>query len=378
MASGPLESRLTIPQLYDAASETFGAYLATARTSMLFAEMLFNEILEHEQHEKRVQIRLSVSPGIECMVDYQDIASISVPIGAIARIVVTARLLLRFWSSEARISLGNSLLDDLDEDFYHVPEKLRPLFGRHSNNEDRAFWNQLLDLNKMIVLDPAAEPDIHELLHICLIHLVLHEFAHCSQRHFELLRLDLSDDDLRSVGLSRATIGSAIELHADAVAGEMSIRVLLGQLAANADHNPKTGFLRLGYGWTLLFGLYSPKRKYLYAYAETRYAHPVVRRAIVAYHALNEASRVSSEMGQLFIEHEQVGYQRCAFAFTELNLEAFGGKYGAVADGRVLLHLPSVGPATASHFLRQVSDASHLAGALGNLILSLKKEGRIP
>jgi hypothetical protein len=111
----------------------------------------------------------------------------------------------------------------------------------------------------------------------------------------------------------------------------LSTRVLATQLhSANMLDRLPLGFLRLGYAITLVIGMYDVRRKYVGAYRKGRYPHPTVRIEIVNDGIVNYLANrgdVPALLDAWRLEGTQ-GWQRCVFAFHDLNLDAHAGLFG--------------------------------------------------
>lgn len=338
--------------------------------SLFLSESVFNAFLVDEEEGRSVNIFPVKSTSLACAIrpTKNHGATIVVPLGAITRIHILARLLLQYWNKSKYINIINSPLDDIPEEKWFIPEKLRPLFGEYSPSDTQAFWRDLEQLNSEIELPSGFDTDVAELLHLGVVHLVAHEFAHFWLKHFELLQADLSVEELRKFGMSQIELEKGVELHADALAGKLSMLILCSQVKnafGGDDGNAfARGFLRLSYVITLLFSLYDPRRKYLRAYDQDRYIHPLVRRHLVIESANHElySSVEFSKWLELWNKNELHGWIECMYALNDLNVDCMSGKYGSLEGHQFTfpVHITLGGSFTAPFIDRMVKESKDL------------------
>ncbi|MEO6731647.1 MAG: hypothetical protein ABIN01_10555 [Ferruginibacter sp.] len=305
--------------------------------TLIISETAFNYILQKEENSPRyVKIFPVQSTSMACSVRKLDAvnALIVIPLGVIARIRVLARLLLKYWNASYNIGILNSPLDNIPENSWVIPEKLKPLLGSYLPGEEKKFWQDINELDKSIGLPEAYDNDVSELLHLALVHLASHEFAHFWQKHFELLKLGLTPKQLKKYDLTQLKIEKGVELHADNVAGQLSMDILLTQVMISYPSNDydaySRGFLRLSYITTLIFSLYDPRRKYLLAYDRNLYTHPLVRRHLIFQASDDRLKERGPELHNHWQANELHGWTKCMQALNDLNLDCLKGDFGPV------------------------------------------------
>jgi hypothetical protein len=197
-----------------------------------------------------------------------------VPAGMIARVRTLCRALLRYWNKESRVALLSSPLDNIPEDQWQVPQKLAPLFDQNESGE--RFWTHLQELDDALDLDSRFDPDVGELMHLGLVFLCCHEFAHVLFRHFEFLQ-EVTKTKPDQVDRVRR----GMELQADSFAGTWATTILLAQVGADADaESVARGFLRQSYVVTAIMGLFDAQKKFVGHYNRGDYNHPLIRREV--------------------------------------------------------------------------------------------------
>jgi hypothetical protein len=351
--------------------------------SIEFAQIAFNALLKIEKLDRRIALFLVHSISNVCTIHCHDSknATVVVPLGLVARLRVLSKLLLRYWGKESRILLNSSPLDKIDENCWKVPDKLRPLFC--SYDSDDQFWRDLMALEDILELSNDFAPDVLELLHLALVHAIGHEVAHFWQRHFDLQALHLTDKDLARWGFSLKDLNKAIELHADAAAGQLSQSIFLSQAkiayGGNARDNCIRGFLRFGYAFSLLYSLYEPQRKYLYAYDNDRYSHPFVRRDVAIGKATAWVRERRWDLLPLWSQYENEGFQRFEWAMADLNLECMTGKFGVVEKDEMVypIHLNYGGLFSVMRIARLISQSADLVDRFDSSLRYLADNGWI-
>src|SRR5262245_48200623 len=102
-------------------------WLKQALGAARFLEILLNHA---EQSGPPIQIALVNSTGLTCSIRRTpESVLIVLPIGAVARVALTSRVLLCYWNEENLVQFVNSPLDDIDEHDWEVPPLLAPIFG---------------------------------------------------------------------------------------------------------------------------------------------------------------------------------------------------------------------------------------------------------
>jgi hypothetical protein len=288
--------------------------------------------------EGSIVIALTNSPGFSCRVRVLDDGTyaILVPVGMPARVRSLARLLLRHWGQESKVMLLRSLRDNIFDQDKTIPPLLQPIMLIDPEYDN--FWDQLADLEKAAALDARFEPDLLELVHLALLYLVSHEISHVLNGHFALNERAKNED----LGLTPQEIRRGIELDADDNAAAVTMYIMHHDIAearkAGRDEHYATGWLRLGYVVTLLFGMYDAQRKYLFAYDTNEYNHPVVRCELFIQGAVRSFDGPEDARQELEETLSQ-GWKNCVFAFNDLNLDAMQGLFGKLPEGADLAPL---------------------------------------
>lgn len=342
---------------------------ASVSNSVQFIQNGFNAILVNEGKQKVCHFYLVNSASYVCRMHSltDGDAIIVLPVGMIARLSVGARMLLQYWDKNCEFHLMNGVTDDIEEVNWTMPEKLIPLFGPYKPEDESQFWQDILELNRSIELPSLYEEDVVNLLHLGIVHLAAHEFGHFWQRHSVLKTIDVKNEFLVRHNLTHADIKKGIELHADAVAGGLSMLVMLAQIKPNPgvqdDLNTLyCAFLRLSYIATMLYGLYEPRRKYIGAYDnDDSYTHPLVRRQL-AVRSANSRLKYSefSQLLPVWHQAELEGWVRCIQALNCMNMDCWEGKYGTYDADRLIfpVHNNPGGYAGAHDLDQKVTEAS--------------------
>lgn len=291
----------------------------------------FDRILSRTKSTQSGAIALTMSPAFACKVrTVQGGFALLVPLGMPARMSILARLLLRYWGREKGVRIIRSVLDDVAGDADAVPPMLKPLFLE--DFEPEKFWANLDDLDKAIDADPRTEPDVRELVHLSLVYLLSHEFTHVFHGHFDLL----ARSRLENLGLSDTDIRRGIETDADDGAAAISMIILMDDidraLAAGQPVQLELGWLRLAYAVTMLFAITDAHRKFLGAYEEGAYNHPMVRCELFIEGATRSMDAADSAL-ELWRTNSTAGWLRCVQALEDLNLDALGGTFGKLPQG---------------------------------------------
>ncbi len=264
----------------------------------------------------------STSPRCSVRPLAEGLHAIFVPVGVVARLHVTARVLLRYWGKERRIRTHQSPLDPSQWDPKCVPPHLRPLLLEY--DEPREFWRDLavLDAN---VAPSLADRDAEELTHLALQFLLAHEFAHVLNGHFELLERAERED----LGLGQLELLRGVEADADATAAALSMLLLNDAVVAALRRGEpaqfELGWLRLSYAVTMLFGVTDAQRRYFGAYRDCEYSHPTVRSEVASFAAYQSMEPRGREAWQ---QQDAQGLERCVQAFDDLLLDSMAGLYG--------------------------------------------------
>lgn len=349
--------------------------------SCLFVELFFNHLLTSTARGAEVKICLTPSTSMACALHQHGggVFTIIVPLGVAARLRILARLLLEYWGKERRVQFLNSPLDKIAADNWHVPSRLRPLFGKNAYQDDTTFWEELAALDTLLSPVPETENDVLELQHLALVHLIAHEFTHAWEKHFSILRSDPADLHLDRYNLRPEDLEKCVELHADIIAAELSTRILQSQIALapeEADADLGRGFVRLAYVVMMLYSLYDPERKYLYAYDEDRYTHPLVRREMT----LNFIERVVSiffpDKFDDLMNNVLYGWEKCIWAVNDMNLDAMSGRFGEIEPNKLYfpIGLAMGGIFSASYIQEETDKASELALRFIALVKDLAEE----
>lgn len=297
-----------------------------------FYENIFNNV--NPKNKKDFSIALTNSPAFSGRVQRLENGDyvILVPLGMPARLRVLARILLRYWGRESRALILRSSLDQIPDDGKAVPRLLRPIFMDNLDFEN--YWEEIYELDSTIEIDPKTENDVYELVYLSLVYLISHEFTHVLHGHFDLRESAQKD----KLGLSQTELIRGLELDADDGAAALSMKILLeGIDSAIGDGqwaNHALGWLRLSYVATMLFGIFDTHRKFLGAYDTGEYNHPVVRREIFALGMMRSFNGPDDIRDILLRSHDE-GWQRCVFAFTDLNLDAMQGTFGDMPAGYI-------------------------------------------
>jgi hypothetical protein len=277
---------------------------------------------------RRVSIVITQSPSLVCRARElgEGHAVVIVPLGLAARVRVQARLLLRYWEREAPSVPIIPLLDTIPIDSFEFPPVLEPLYT--DNPDDEAWWRALSGLDQKIDLREGYEPDVWELLHLSVVHLVLHELAHVLRGHFELRRRASSGDvphELR--GLDPAELYRGLELDADWWAARTEIQTLL-KLVQAFHQNVALGMMRLAYAVPLVLGLYDAQRKYVHFYKDDAYLHPVIRREVISDGHREQIKTLKRKLIRQWDEMEPFGSIKCVEGYIWLTWDSYEGKFG--------------------------------------------------
>ncbi len=374
MYGGPVDSAVlpaTIPD--DSFKEAQG--------SILFVERFFNHLLKSTKRGTEVKICITRSTSMACSLHQHagEVFTIIVPLGVIARLRVLTRMLLEYWDQEKKVVILNSPLDKIAPDNWHIPSRMIPLFGQNMDQDDEKFWTGLAELDAMLSPAPESAQDVLELQHLALVHLIAHEFTHAWERHLSILKSNMSDVSLAPYDLHRKDLEKCIELHADIMAVELSTRILELQVHgadSDADVSLVRGFLRMGYMVTMLYSLYDPERKYLYAYDKDRYTHPLVRREMSIDFIRKIVSLLFPDMLDHVMENVKHGWMRCLWAINDMNLDAMSGKFGKIESGKLYfpIGLAMGGDASASYIAQEINTATNLVLRFVNLVKDLADE----
>lgn len=326
---GPLELGSSLPGI---PAKAIGDAVATLA---FLANVFLNNL---EDREDGLFIALTRSSGLACRVRQvsEGASAILVPAGLIGRLRTLCRTLLRFWNKESHVRLMNSPMDKIAEDQWQVPPKLAPLFDSRETGD--SFWQHLQELDDSLDLDPRFDPDIPELLHLGLVFLLCHEFAHVLFRHFDFLaaiRQTKPDDAPR--------IRRGLELHADSFSGTWATTIFFAQLGRDADMDSLArGFLRQSYVVSLILAIFDAQKKFLGFYDNGDYNHPIIRREVFADACRNEAGSRGKEFLDFWTELEMQGWKRAVEALADLNFEAMGGKFGKIDEGKLAYPLQAL------------------------------------
>lgn len=273
-------------------------------------------------------IALTASSSLACTVRrLEERYAILVPIGAVARIRMMARLLLSYWHVENPPRVIRSPVDAIEDGTESVPPLLRGLFVEDVDMTELRLG--LLVLDRVIKLDPVFEPDVRELTHLAVTWLITHEFTHVLHGHFDVLAAagdERRDRLLRGCELDADDGATAISL----LVMDRAIRMArsLGQ-EASMD----TGLLRLGYAVTMLLGMFDVVRKHFPAYAHGAYNHPLLRCELF-FSAIDRAVQEPAEVKAKFLHSVTEGWKRCIHAYDMLTVEAMAGRFGSLPPGR--------------------------------------------
>ena len=255
----------------------------------------FEHICAKMQLQYFVTIALIMSPSFSCRV--RTISNgfvIFLPLGFIERIRVFSLLLLGYWGKEKPFRFIRSILDKGPADAEAIPPNLRPIFLDDFDSEE--LWQQLNILDKSLdchfdeKVRKLFQEDVKELVHLSIVYILSHEFAHVIYGHLDLLK----HSQTKNVGLSNTEISRGIETDADIGATQISLQILTGDChRAKKERKPvklELGCLRLAYTVTMLFAMTDTHKKYLGTYDESAYNHPMVRCELfhyVAEHSIN-------------------------------------------------------------------------------------------
>jgi hypothetical protein len=283
-------------------------------------------------------IALTRSSGLACRVRQLSDGTpiILVPAGLIGRLRTFCRTLLRFWDKEKHVMMASSPLDKIPEDQWQIPPMLVPLFGQSESGDE--FWKHLQELDESLDTDPRFDPDVAELLHLGLVFLMCHEFAHVFFRHFEFLQ-ELRQTKPSDVDRMRR----GMELHADSFAGTWATTIFWAQLGNESDiKSVARGILRQSYIVTVIMALFDAQKKFVGLYDRGDYNHPMIRREVFADACRNQVSWEGKEILDLWQDIELQGWKRAVDAFADLNLEAMTGKFGKIDKGKLAYPLQAL------------------------------------
>lgn len=288
--------------------------------------------------EKEVYVVLTQASGLSCRARRVEdgVSVIIVPAGLIGRVRTLCRALLQYWNKETHIKLISSPLDKICEDQWQVPPRLAPLFDHEASGEE--FWTGLQELDASLDLDPAFETDVSELMHLGLVFLLSHEFAHIFFRHFDYAR---HIKQTRPELLPRIRRG--LELHADFFAGTWATTIFLAQAGEDADNESLArGFLRQSYAVTAILSMFDAHKKFVGFYDEGDYNHPLIRREVFSYALRKEVSLQGKALLEFWQIHEGQGWTRAVDALADLNLDAMKGKFGKIEEGKLAFPLQAL------------------------------------
>jgi hypothetical protein len=322
----------------------------------------FHSILKRTGVEGGGLMDLTLSPSFSCSVrQVREGEAILVPLGAVARIRATARLLLRHWEVKKVPRFVRSPVDRIDDDPETIPPLLRPIFLETLTPEE--FWKGLLKLDRSIDLDPRFEPDVRELVHLALVYFLSHEFTHALHGHFKLLTEARAG--IRKTDTARLLRGMEIDADDGAAAITMLIvgEDITQTTSAGEEHTRGIvrAWLRLGYAVTMLFGIMDVLHKHFPGYEEGSYNHPMVRCEL--FFSAAEDALKEPEDKELWRNVSRQGWSGCVCALEMLNSDAFSGLFGRVPTGKfpALLHsmlyaAPATTPGALAHQLREARD----------------------
>jgi len=315
--------------------------LAEINDTIAFLGYFYDVILDDLDRKGEAVIALTHSPAFSCRV--RPLGSgkyvILVPLGMPARARVLVRLLLRYWGRESRILVTQSSLDNLPGGGKAVPKLLHPIFSDDQDFEN--YWEAIYELDNVVEADQRTESDVRELVHLSLVYLISHEFTHVLHGHFDMPQRPRSEN----IGLSQDEILRGLELDADDGATAMAMKVIQEGVelhtSAGRQEDITLGWLRLSYVATMLFGIFDAQRKYLGAYDEGQYNHPLVRREIFS-GAILRCLDAPEPIRDILRQCENEGWQRCVFAFNDLTLDAMQGVFGDYPEGYISAPLQSL------------------------------------
>ncbi len=360
---GPLELGGSLPGL------PRGSIAEACATLNFLANVFLGNL---QDRECGLYIALTRSAGLACRVRQlgDGVCVILLPAGLVGRLRTLCRTLLRYWNKEKRVLLGNSPLDRIPEDRWQVPPKLAPLFDRNESSEQ--FWKHLQELDDSLDLDTRFDSDVGELLHLGLVFLLCHEFAHVLFRHFEFL---VAIKNTKPQEVDRIRRG--LELQADSFAGTWATTIFLAQVGPDSDtESLARGFLRQSYVVTVIMALFDAQKKFVGLYDQGDYNHPLIRREVFAHACRNEVSLRGKDFLDLWQQNELQGWRRAVDALAELNLESMGGKFGEIGKDKLAYPLQALNYGIGASFpvLQKILDEGHaLLGEVKSQVAAFNK-----
>lgn len=314
------------------------ATLAAVQATLGFMQCVF--AAERPNDHCHVRIILTRSDALACrvfqLVDKSCV--ILVPCGLVGRLRTLSRLLLRYWNRGSDAAFANSPLDEIPPEAWEVPPALSPLFDPKETGEP--FWQHLqtLDATLDVDLDPLTAVDVGELMHLGLVFLLFHEWAHVRFRHFAFLE-HVSQADPDQINLVRR----GLELHADYISGNWAAMLFLHQVGPDVGAETLfRGFMRQSYVWTLLMGIFDSHKKFVGIYQHGDYNHPLIRLEIIRKGAYDYMRMNAAGQTALWHRAELEGWTRAIHAFWDLNVEALSGKFGDLPGGALAYPLQAL------------------------------------
>ncbi len=360
---GPLELGSSLPALP-------ARTIDEVYTTFAFLIKIFLSSLP--DREEGVFIALTRSSGLACRARQLSDGScvMLVPAGLVARLRTFCRMLLRFWDKEKHVLFASSPLDKIPEDQWQVPPKLVPLFEQRESGEE--FWKHLQELDDSLELDPGFDPDVAELMHLGLVFLMCHEFAHVFFRHFEFLQ---TVKQTRPNEVDRTRRG--MELHADSFAGTWATTIFMAQIGNRGDSKSVArGILQQSYIVTVIMALFDAQKKFVGFYDRGDYNHPMIRREVFAEACQNEVSSEGKEFLSFWQDIEMQGWKRAVDAFADLNIEAMEGRFGKIDKGKLAYPLQALNYGMGASFFtlgKTLEEGNALLGELKEQIAAFNK-----
>jgi len=315
------------PLVPDALGRTLrnAAFLQTLANLHYLDERLNKVSVRNGSGGVSVHITRSPTMGASVRQVSAEHAAVLVPVGTLARLHVTHRLLVGYWNRERQVpEMLGSLYDRPFE--RRLPLALVPLLRDLQGDGD--WWEALDALDASIELNDSFATAVSELNHLSLSLLLSHEFAHVGRRHADLRRrvrsgeLSFKAGDGQSRPATDAELARAMEDDADRIGAYIAVWTLLRQTESHPDRRP-TGFVRLGYALTALLALFDPEKlSVMHFGAESAYPHPTVRQALLLDHIAACATGLGIPAGQVD-SWLNLGARKALAALDQLEYEVY-------------------------------------------------------
>jgi hypothetical protein len=278
----------------------------------------------------RVDLEITNSPSVACR--SREISRgnylIVVPMGALVRIRVLSRILLRYWH---RSDAPDFEPQDITGDEQRIPPALFPIFNENYSD----YWHGIDSFDE--TLDMAEfESDVQALVVLAFYFLVGHELAHVLRRH-EFIIAKMVAELSPSPSQLKAVLWRFAEIDADIMGLHWALHQISYATAARraaaknqsdkdkVSNPPELAWVRLAYAVTLVFGSYDVWRRELGNYSAGRYPHPLARwqisSAVVREYVRLDALHSRDDKLDALTRQQEFGYIKCTDAFKWLDYD---------------------------------------------------------